>query len=102
MTVIIPLFGERISPHFSTAPEALVVESEGGCVSMRKLDLSSLSLSERKAKIVSLGADMICCGGIDRATRNWFERKGIRVNYNLIGNAMEVVQRCLNAQGPFA
>ena len=91
MKMIIPLFKDRISPHFSTAPEALLVQTEDtGSISTWKIDLTLLSLPERKARILALGIDVICCGGIDRVTRFWFEKKGIRVEENCMGNAMEM------------
>jgi len=89
MKMIIPLFGDRISPHFSTAPEALLVQTGDGAVSTWKIDLDLLPLPERKARIIALGVDVICCGGIDRATRAWFEKRGIRVEDNCMGDALE-------------
>ncbi len=92
MTIAIPLFGERVSPHFSTAPELLVVlAGEQSIRTMMRFHFSQASLSEKKRKILSLGVEILVCGGIDRATRGWFEKRGIRVIPNAVGEAEEVL-----------
>ena len=99
MKVAIPLFKDRISPHFSTAPEALLVQTEGGRVCATwKIDLARLSSAERRVKFLGLGIEALICGGIDRATRCWFERQGIRVEDNRMGNAMEMLNGHLNVK----
>ncbi|OPY11006.1 MAG: hypothetical protein A4E69_03052 [Syntrophus sp. PtaB.Bin138] len=96
MKVAIPLFNDRISPHFSTAPEALLIHTKNDRIfSSWKIDLVPLSLPERKARILSLGVDVVLCGGIDRATRCWFEKRGIRVEDNRMGNALEMLDEHL-------
>jgi predicted Fe-Mo cluster-binding NifX family protein len=97
MKVAIPLFKDRVSPHFSTAPEALLVQTEDGRVCATwKIDLARLSSAERRVKFLSLGIEALICGGIDRATRCWFEKQGIRVADNRMGNAMEMLNGHLN------
>ena len=98
MKVAIPLFKDRVSPHFSTAPEALLVQTEGGrvCASW-KINFARLSPTERRAKLLSLGIETLFCGGIDEMSRSWFERQGIRVEDNRMGNAMEILERHLSA-----
>lgn len=97
MKVAIPLFKDRVSPHFSTAPEALLVQTEGGRVSATwKIDLASLSPTERRIKFLGLGIEALFCGGIDETSRSWFERQGIRVEDNRMGDAMEMLIEHLN------
>ena len=99
MKVAIPLFKDRVSPHFTTAPEALLVQTEGVRIcSTWKIDLVPLSLAERRVKFLSLGIEALFCGGIDEATRCWFEKQGIRVEDNRMGNAMEMLNGHLNAK----
>ena len=101
MKMVIPMFKDRVSPHFSTAPEALLIQTGGaGISSTWKIDLAFLSLPERKARILALGVDVIFCGGIDRVTRCWFEKRGIRVEDNRMGNAMEMFNGHLKEQNP--
>jgi predicted Fe-Mo cluster-binding NifX family protein len=95
MKIAIPLFGKRVAPHFGTAPELLVVLVEGQKVCSRwRAPFSSFSLSEKKKTLFSLGIDALVCGGIDRATRGWLERRGVRVCADTIGDAMEALS-CL-------
>ena len=98
MKVAIPMFKDRISPLFSTAPEALLVQTEGGrvCASW-KINLARLSPTERRVKFLGLGIEALFCGGIDEATRRWFERQSIHVEDNRMGNAMEILERHLYA-----
>ena len=97
MKVAIPLFENRVSPHFFTAPELLLVQIDGRTVySTLKIHFENLSPSKKKAKIFALGPDTLLCGGIDGETRRWFERKGVRVMDNQMGDAMEILDRYLN------
>jgi len=97
MKVAIPLFENRVSPHFFTAPEFLLVQIDGRTVcSTLKIPLDNLSPSKRKAKLLALGPDILLCGGIDGETRRWFERQGVRVEVNQMGDAMEILGRHLN------
>lgn len=92
MTVAIPLFGERVSPHFSTARVLLVILAQERTVSSTmRFYFSTDSLSERKLKILSLGVDILVCGGIDRGTEEWLEKRGIRVISNTTGDAGKVL-----------
>lgn len=100
MKIAIPLFGERVSPNFRTAPEIFVILSQEGIeTSTLKFDISKLSLMEKKTKILSLNVDTIICGGIDADTRQWFELRGIGVIENVMGKAMEVFLNHLNELG---
>lgn len=97
MKVAIPLFEKRISPHFFTAPELLLAQINDGAVcSTAKILLENLSPARRKAKLIALAPDVLLCGGIDGETRRWFEKKGIRVTDNQMGDAMEILGRHLN------
>lgn len=92
MTIAIPLFGERVSPHFSTAPELLVVLAQEQTICSRmRFHFATASLSEKKKRILSLGVETLVCGGIDRATCGWFEKRGIRVIPNAVGEADEIL-----------
>ncbi|HOV84785.1 MAG TPA: hypothetical protein PLM79_00365 [Syntrophobacteraceae bacterium] len=80
MTIAIPLFMRRASPNFSTAPELLIVQVRDQQICVRaKLDLSFVSLLERRKKLLLLGVDILVCGGLDRGTLMWLEARGIRV-----------------------
>jgi hypothetical protein len=49
--------------------------------------------------LLALGPETLLCGGIDGTTKNWLEKQGIRVVDNLMGDAMENLQRYLNQSG---
>ena len=99
MKVAIPLFKDRVSPHFSTAPEALLVQTEGGRVCATwKVDLARLSPTERRIKFLGLGIDILFCGGIDESSRSWFAKQGIQVEDNRMGDAMDMLDRYLNKE----
>jgi len=98
MKVAIPLFKNRVSPHFSTAPEAILVQIDSGEVfATWKINLSQLSPSERRIKLLGLGIEALFCGGIDGASRCWFEKQGIRVEDNRMGEAAEILERYLKS-----
>lgn len=100
MKIAVPLFGERISPHFATAPEALLVQTEGGrvCATWR-IDLAGLSAAERRAKFLGLGIETLLCGGIDELSRAWFEKKGVHVQENRMGNVRELLEMYVKQTG---
>lgn len=96
MKVAIPLFGTRVSPHFASAPELLVVLAQEHIIcSTMRFPFSMASLSEKKQKILSLGVDTLVCGGIDRETRRWLERRAICVMVNAAGEAEEILSHLL-------
>ena len=99
MKVAIPLFENRVSPHFSTAPELLLVQVEGGIAcSTWKITMKNLLPAQRKKQILALVPDTLLCGGIDVETRHWFERHGVRVENNRMGDAMDMLDRYLNTE----
>lgn len=99
MKIAIPLFGKRVSPHYSTAPELFVILTHGNKVySTTILNLSKLSLTEKRRKLITLGIETIICGGIDEATREWLRQKDIRVIENVMGEAMEALSDFLSSE----
>lgn len=92
LKVAVALFGERISPHFASAPELLVLVLEEGKVHFSaKVNTGGMSSRERVLKLVSLGVDVLVCGGISRGVQMELERKGIKVLANMEGDPMSVV-----------
>ena len=97
MTIAIPLFGERVSPHFSTAPELLVVltREQTICSTMR-FHFATASLAEKKKRLLSLGVETLICGGIDRGTQGWLQKRGIHVIANVLGEAEDALTKCMS------
>lgn len=96
ITLAIPLFGERVSPHFSTAPQLMVVVLQRRQPSSTIiLPLVQDSIAERRNKLLSLGVTTLICNGIDQATLRWLERRGVRVLVNIVGAAEDVLNRLM-------
>lgn len=97
MNVAIPLYKGRVSPHFSTAPEMLIVLIKKDIIySVTKLNFDKLSSTEKRRKLINLGIDTIICGGIDETTKEWLKHKGIHVIENVMGDAMDVLYTFVN------
>lgn len=96
MTIAIPVFQGWVSPYFATAPELLVVQSDGRTVwSKVRVSMAKSPLVERRKRLLALGVDTLICGGMDRATQNWFERRKVRLITNIVGDAQEVLSEIM-------
>jgi predicted Fe-Mo cluster-binding NifX family protein len=96
MTIAIPVFRRRVSPNFSTAPEVLVVQSDGHTIWSRlRVSVAQASLDERKKRLLALGVDTLICGGMDRATQDWFERRKVHLLTNIVGDVQEVLSKVM-------
>jgi predicted Fe-Mo cluster-binding NifX family protein len=95
--VAIPLFKDRVSPHFGASPKMLLVTVEGGIIqSEATWDVGGESPMEIARRLVSLGIQYVICGGIHRPYKDWLIRSGITVVENQRGIAMEVIKKLLN------
>lgn len=96
MKIAIPLFKERVSPHFSTAPELFVFLTRGRNVcSTSRLFFSDLSLVGKRRKIIGMGIEVLICGGIEEKNKTFFEERGILIIDNVVGEATDVLARFL-------
>lgn len=103
MKIAVALFGDRVSPNFSTAPELLILVAHGRATPCCwKADAQGKSLRQRALQLLSMGVDVLICGGIDRTTRNDLERKGIRVVSEVRGNPLEALHGLLGPQAAAA
>ncbi len=101
MKVAIPLFKNRVSPHFHTAPELLLVQIDGAkTCSTWKISLENLFPVQRRRQILAFVPDTLLCNGIDVETKRWFEKHGIRVEDNRMGDAMEMLEHYLQRENP--
>lgn len=97
MVIGIPSFGKRVSPHFSTAPEFLVIFARENRIHARsRLDVSEDSPVQRRRRLLAMGIESLICGGIDNSTKEWFEERGIHVIENTMGDVEEVISRYLD------
>jgi predicted Fe-Mo cluster-binding NifX family protein len=95
--VAVPLFKDRVSPHFGASPKMLLVMIEGGVIqSEATWDVGGESPMEIARRLASLGIQYIICGGIQRTYKDWLTRSGITVMENQRGVAMEVIKKLIN------
>jgi len=95
--VAVPLFGDRVSPHFGSSSKFLVLVTEKDAI----LDQSVFELKEadpmqQARQLVSLGVEKVVCGGIQRRFKDWLTGKGVAVLDNQRGRAEEVVEALLD------
>jgi len=94
--VAVPLFKDRVSPHFGASSKMLLVTIEGGVIqSEATWDVGGESPMEIARHLLSISIQFIICGGIDRTYKDWLIRNGITVIENQRGIAMEVIKKLL-------
>ncbi len=100
MKVAIPLFKERISPHFGTSSRILLIETNGASINHEaEWDVGGDGPMDIARRIVDLGIDWLICGGIQLRFKEWLTKKGIKVMDNQKGKAREVIKKILREGG---
>lgn len=95
--VAVPLFKDRVSPHFGASGKVLLVMIDGGVIqSEATWDVGGESPMEIARRLASLGIQYVICGGIHRTHKDWLTRSGITVMENQRGIAMEVIKKLLS------
>jgi predicted Fe-Mo cluster-binding NifX family protein len=95
--VAVPLFKDRVSPHFGASSKVLLVMIDHAVVqSEATWDVGGESPMEIARRLASLGIQYIICGGIHRTYKDWLIRSGINVVENQRGIAMEVIKKWLS------
>jgi len=98
--IAIPLFKERVSPHFGSSSKFLLVEtSESGICQEVTWDLDGESAMDMAQRLVALGVNKVVCGGIQYHYKNWLISKGITVVDNQKGVAREIIRKLLGSKG---
>ena len=96
MRVAIPTFGSEVSPRFCFAREALVVELEEGRELARAVvELGDAGYPVRLQLLAERGAELLICGGFNRAFLGEAERLGVHILWNVCGAAEDAVRRLL-------
>lgn len=94
--VAVPLFKDRVSPHFGTSPKMLLVMIEGGVIQTEATwDVGGENPMEIARRLASLGIHYVICGGIHRTYKDWLISNGITVMENHRGVALEVIKKLL-------
>lgn len=94
--IAIPLFGDRVSPHFGASSKFLfVVTEDETIVDERVLHLEESGPMRQARKLVGLGIHGIICGGIQDRFKDWLVEKGVAVVDNQKGTVEVVVEDLL-------
>ncbi len=97
--VAIPLFGTRISPHFTYAEMALLVDIENGAVSQsREIALGPADELQRIQYFKSLEIDTLICGGISNIAECMFAEQAVNVISWVSGEARDALEQFLLKQ----
>jgi predicted Fe-Mo cluster-binding NifX family protein len=94
--VAIPLFGSRISPHFTYAEMALLVDIENNEVSKsREIALGVTDELERVQYFKSLEIDTLICGGISNIAECMLAEQAVHVIAWVSGEALDALEQFL-------
>lgn len=92
MKIAIPLFGDRISPHFGSSAEILLVETHDGRIDHQHVVQAGSNDPGKIARFLfSCGVNRVVCGGMQRNHKRWLLDKGIEVMDNQKGKAADVL-----------
>jgi len=91
--IAIPLFKDRVSPHFGASSTFLLVETDGTTICREATwNLPGEGPMEIARRLADLGIEELICGGIQSHCKNWLISKGIKVVDNQKGRVREVVE----------
>ncbi|MBW2050584.1 MAG: NifB/NifX family molybdenum-iron cluster-binding protein [Deltaproteobacteria bacterium] len=96
MKIAVPLFKDRVSPHFGASSTFLLVEANATTICREATwDVPGESPMEIARHLADLGVEKLICGGIPSHYKDWLIRKGITVVDNQRGVAREIVRQHL-------
>jgi len=101
MKIAIPLFGERVSPHFGSSSKILLVDVRNNKITGSiTWDIGEQNAIQLARQLAASGVDQLICGGIQRAHKQWLARNGVCVLDNQKGVAEELITE-MNKAGVF-
>jgi len=100
MKIAIPLFQERVSPHFGSSCEVLIVETKGVSYQEGIYKLQGQTPMKLAQGLLGLEVEMIICGGIQKYWREWLIQKGMKVLDNQSGSARTIVKDLIKKGNP--
>lgn len=96
MKIAIPLFKNRVAPHFGSFPKILLVEiMQASTCQEPGEDIYGENLLDISRRLVSLGVEKVICGGIPLVYKEWLVGKGVIVQDNRKGEVREIIQELL-------
>jgi len=97
MKIAIPLFKDRVAPHFGSSSKALLVEIVNGTVQQEaRWAVGGTGGMDMARQLVNLGVEKVVCGGISRLHKQWLMDKGIVVEDNQKGEAEKIIEKILS------
>lgn len=94
MKIAIPMFHTKISPRFDQAQGFLLLEIENASVIAREnLKTKDWSVLSKMKYLVDLEVDTLICGGIDRASLQYLNFKGLKI-YSWVTGEVEDAVSC--------
>jgi len=97
MKIAIPLFKDRVAPHFGASSEVLLVEIKNASVRQEaKWNLGGETPFDVARRLVDLGVEKIVCGGIGRIYKEWLMSKGVSVEDNKRGDVREIIRQLIS------
>jgi predicted Fe-Mo cluster-binding NifX family protein len=99
MKIAVPLFNDRVAPHFGSSSMTLLVDIRDGKIEREALwELGGENPLVIARRLLDLGVEKIICGGIHSYCKEWLISKGISVLDNQRGVAREVVEKLVAAR----
>ena len=96
MKIAIPLFKNRVAPHFGASSEVLLLEIKNASVKQEaRWNLGAESPFDIARRLVDLGVEKVICGGIGRIYKDWLKEKGVAVEDNKRGEVKEIIKELL-------
>lgn len=90
------MFGTRISPHFTYAKTAMLIDIENGVVAQKQeIALGQNDELQRIQYLKSLEIDTLICGGISNIAERMLAEQAIRVISWVTGEAGDALDRFL-------
>ncbi|RLB43577.1 MAG: hypothetical protein DRH12_02720 [Deltaproteobacteria bacterium] len=97
MKIAIPLFKNRVAPHFGASSEVLLVEIKNASIEQEaKWNVGGDTPFDIARRLVDLGVEKVICGGIGRVYKEWLMSKGVVVEDNKRGDAKEILEELLS------
>lgn len=97
--IAIPLFNDRVSPHFGASSTFLLVETGGKTIRREATwNVDGKGPMEIARSLVALGVEELICGGIQNSHKEWLFAKGITVVDNQKGVARDIAQHLIRAR----
>ncbi len=91
--IAVPLYKDRVSPHFGASSTFLLMETDGTTIRGETTwTLQGKGPMDIARRLTDLGVEKLICGGIPSHYKDWLIGKGITVVDNQKGRVREVVE----------